>query len=64
MRSDYAGDLWTCDACERQIVVDKDEPVPGYNGVISDGMGNGWSWYACKKSCVTKAIWAAGQRDD
>jgi len=63
VRSEYKGDLWTCDGCSKQTVVSDSEPPPGYTGTAADGLGQVWEWYACRKACVTKAIWAAYGRD-
>jgi len=62
VRTEYRGDLWTCDGCGRQTIASDSESPTGYTGATSDGYGHVWEWYACRKNCVSRAIWMAGDR--
>lgn len=58
--------LFTCDGCGAQKYSEPDGEAPyGYHGnvmLINERGGNGDSWYACRKSCIQKAVIVASER--
>lgn len=64
MKTQFQGDLYVCDGCGKQEVIEKNDlPPQGYHGVVNHDGSHAWDWYACKKTCVTRAIWASQERD-
>jgi hypothetical protein len=58
---------WTCDGCGSIEITTDDEPPLGLTGTVIETTktygGYGGEWFACKRSCVPKAIVTVIERE-
>lgn len=58
---------WTCDGCGSTEITIDDEPALGLYGEVIETTktygGVGGEWFACKRSCVAKAVIAVIERE-
>lgn len=66
MRAPVKAEQYTCDGCGSvHLILDGEEPPYGYHGNhinIGDWGGTGGTWFACKRSCLAKAIDASEEQ--